>query len=177
MNKGLEVIEAHYLFDLPLEKIEVVIHPQSIVHSLVEYVDGAALAQMSHPDMKLPIQYALTYPRRVPGGLRSLDLIGLRKLEFHAPDVKRFPCLRLAYDAARRGGTFPAVLNAANEAASAAFLAGKLRFLQIPEIIGKVMRRHRPRGPMDLKAVLEADAWARREAEGLIQKTGKPNLK
>ncbi len=163
MNKGLEVIEAHHLFDIPLKNIEVVIHPQSIIHSMVEFVDGATLAQMSYPDMKLPIQYALTYPRRLMSHLASLDLAQLKHLDFFRPDKNKFRCLHYAYEAAGKGRTYPAVLNAANEIAVAAFLEGRIKFLQISGLIGRVLQIHRPGSRMDLTAVLEADQWARQK--------------
>jgi len=163
MNKGLEVIEAHHLFGLEVSRIEVVIHPQSIVHSLVEFVDGAVLAQLSVTDMRLPIQYALSHPHRWGGLIPSLDLPALEHLSFEKPDRKRFPCLDLAYEAAVMGGTMPAVLNAANEEAVGGFLKGRLPFVKIPTVIEKVMRAHRSR-PATLAGVLEADRWAREEA-------------
>ncbi len=161
MNKGLEAIEAHHLFNIPMEKISIVIHPQSIVHSLVEYADGAMLAQLSHPDMRLPIQYALTYPDRWPSKLRRLHLPDVGRLDFDTPDFRRFPCLDLALRAGRKGGTMPAVLSGANEVAVQAFLSRKISFLTIPKVVGYVCGRHRSKNRPSLKAVFEADRWAR----------------
>ena len=160
MNKGLEVIEAQWLFGLPLECIEVLIHPQSIVHALVEFQDGSVLAQMSQPDMRLPIQYALLYPERIATGLPRLRLEQVRALEFEMPDLIRYPCLRLAYEAARVGGTMPTVLNAANEVAVRLFLQGQIAFTEIPIIVEKAMEAHQPQ-KATLQAVLDTDAWAR----------------
>ena len=164
MNKGLEVIEARWLFDLPAERIEVLIHPQSIVHSLVEYVDGSVIAQLSNPDMRVPIAHALGFPERIESGARPLDLGSIGQLVFEHPDLERFPCLRLAYAALRAGGTAPAILNAANEVAVGAFLGGKLRFTAIPRVIENTMEQV-PGGPGDsLDLVLDADRRARRIA-------------
>jgi len=168
MNKGLEVIEAHWLFALPPERIDVVIHPQSIVHSMVEYVDGSVLAQLGIPDMAIPISYILAYPERLTlDHLPSLDLVQAGKLEFHAPDTERFPCLRLAYEALRARGSAPAVLNAANEVLVASFLDGAIGYLDIPGIAERVLERHEVLRDASLDALLEADAWARRTAGGL----------
>lgn len=164
MNKGLEVIEAQWLFGLPLEKIEVVVHPQSIVHSLVEYIDGSVLAQMDYPDMRTPIQFALTYPRREPSPRRRLALSEVGALTFQPPDLEAFACLALAYDAARSGGTMPCVMNAANEVAVDRFLEGRLSFLGIAETVARVMERHEPVAEPDLEALFAADAWAREVA-------------
>src|SRR5437899_7085077 len=139
MNKGLEVIEARWLFDVAPEVIEVVIHPQSIVHSLVEYIDGSLIAQLSNPDMRVPIAHALGYPERIASGARPLDLTAMKALSFERPDERRFPCLRLAYSALERGGTAPAVLNAANEVAVEAFLAGRLPFTGIARVIADAL--------------------------------------
>ncbi len=163
MNKGLEVMEARWLFDVGYEKIEVLIHPQSIIHSLVEFVDGSHLAQLGLPDMRVPIQYAFSYPKRWPGGEERLDLAGLQSLTFARPDEEAFPCLPLAYEAGRRGGTMPAVLNAANEVAVAAFLREKVNFTFIPHIIEQVMSRHRPIPQPTINDILDADYWARQE--------------
>ncbi len=168
MNKGLEVIEAHWLFGLPADRIAVVIHPQSIVHGLVELVDGAAVAVLARPDMRQPIQYALCYPERGPRLVERLDLAAAGMLTFEEPDTGTFPCLALAYQALQAGGTAPAVLNAANEEAVAAFLAGKLPFPGIAETVAAVLDRHRPRPVTGLDDVLEADAWARAEARALL---------
>lgn len=164
MNKGLEVIEACWLFDLPVERIDVHIHPESIVHSMVEYVDGAVIAQLGIPDMKTPIAYALSHPERLPLDLPPLDLCRLGSLRFQEPDPQRFPCLALAYDAMRIGGTAPAVLNAANEVAVEAFLAGAIAFLDIPRIIRTVLERHEVLPATALAEVLAADSWARQAA-------------
>lgn len=168
MNKGLEVIEASVLFQLPAERIEVHIHPQSIVHSLVEYVDGSVIAQLGIPDMRVPIAYALTYPRRLPLRLPPLDLFAVGQLTFERPDLERFPCLRLAYDAARVSGTMPAALNAANEVAVAAFLAGKLSFIAIHRVIAQTMEAHQVQPLASLDQVLAVDRWAREMAHNLI---------
>jgi len=169
MNKGLEVIEAHWLFDLPAEQIDVVVHPQSIVHSLVEYVDGSVLAQLGIPDMAIPISYILGFPERLPmPHLPSLDLARAAQLEFFAPDLSRFVCLDLAYRALRAGGTAPAVLNAANEVVVAAFLAGRCRFVQIPATLRAVLDTHTRCPATDLDTLLAADAWGRTEARRLL---------
>jgi len=165
MNKGLELIEARWLFDLPLDRMEVVLHPESLVHSLVEFVDGSLLAQMGPTDMRFAIQYALTWPRRVDGGLSPLALGKLGALHFHEPDPVRFPCLGLAREAGNAGRTLPAVLNAANEVAVRLFLEGRIRFSAIWRTIETVMGRHRSVADPGLDAILEADQWARREAE------------
>jgi len=164
MNKGLEVIEAHHLFGIDIDKIEVIIHPQAIVHSLVEVVDGTMLAHLGTPDMRLPIQYALSYPERLPNSLKRLDLVKIKKLTFQQPDTRKFPCLKLAYEAARIGGTAPAVLNAANEIAVSLFLKRKVGFMEIPKMIEKVLKRHKPIKNPPLSEVLKVDAWAREEA-------------
>lgn len=164
MNKGLEMIEAHHLFGIDSDRIEVVIHQEAIIHSLVEFVDGTMLAHLGRPDMRLPIQYALTYPERFPNPLKRLDLIKIKKLTFQKPDTKRFPCLKLAYKAARIGGTAPAVLNAANEIAVSLFLKRKIGFMKIPKMIEKVLKRHKPIKKPTLDEILKADAWARKEA-------------
>lgn len=168
MNKGLETIEAGILFGIPLEDVQVVIHPQSIVHSLVEFVDGATLAQLSWPDMCLPIQYAMTYPERVAGRLASLDLVKARHLEFFEPDFSRFPCLGLARDAGRRGGTYPAVLNAADEVAVHAFLDGRITFDRIAPVVEKTLKKHHGVPRPALEAILDADAWGRRQAKDFL---------
>ncbi|WP_027718253.1 1-deoxy-D-xylulose-5-phosphate reductoisomerase [Desulfovirgula thermocuniculi] len=164
MNKGLEVIEAHWLFGLDYDCIEVVVHPQSIVHSMVEFVDGSVLAQMGLPDMRLPIQYALSYPERWPADFPRLDLCRVGTLTFEPPDTGRFPCLALAYAAGREGGTMPAVLNAANEVAVAAFLEGKIAFSRIPEVVSGVMEEHRAVRKPGLEEIMAADRWARQKA-------------
>lgn len=163
-NKGLEMIEAHWLFGVEMEAVEVVIHPQSIVHSMVEFVDGSTLAQLSHSDMCFPIQFAVTWPDRVPNTLPPLDFSKLSKLEFFAPRYDAFPALDLARRAGKTGGTLPAVMNAANEIAVSAFLDRRLRFPQIWRLVEEVMSRHAPVAHPDLDAILQADQWARSEA-------------
>ena len=165
MNKGLEIIEAHWLFGFPLDRIEVVVHPESVVHSLVEFADGALLAQLSVPDMRFAIQYALVYPERVDGGLPALRLARMGGLHFEEPDRKRFPCLGLAREAGRRGGTLPAVLNAANEVAVKKFLDRQTRFSGIWRVVEAVMDKHRVVRSPSLEDILAADDWARRTAE------------
>jgi len=165
MNKALEVIEARWLFDVPVDRIEVLIHPESIVHSLVEFVDGSVVAQLGQPDMCLPIQYALTYPQRVPGVSKRLRLEEVGRLRFEKPDFQTFRTLPLAYEVARMGGTAAAVFNAANETAVEEFLAGRIRFLQIVELIEHCLNRHSVRQTTSLDELLEADAWARREVK------------
>ena len=169
-NKGLEMIEAHWLFSVGMERVEVVIHPQSIVHSMVEFADGSTLAQMSYSDMCFPIQYAVTWPDRVPNTLPPLDFSTLSKLEFFPPRYDDFPALNLARRAGETGGTLPAVMNAANEVAVAAFLNRQLRFPQIWQTVGKVMDRHTTVAHPDLDAILAADKWARAEAAAAIGK-------
>ncbi len=173
MNKGLEAIEAHILFGIPMEKISIVIHPQSIVHSAVEYEDGALLAQLSHPDMRLPIQYALTHPSRTPTAIRRLKLEETARLDFAAPDFSRFPCLKLALDAGKRGGTAPTALSAANEVSVRAFIDGEISFMTIPKVVGKTMSLHKVRNKPNLKDVLEVDAWGRETARQIINKLRK----
>jgi 1-deoxy-D-xylulose-5-phosphate reductoisomerase len=163
-NKGLEMIEARWLFDIGMERVGVLVHPQSIVHSLVEFVDGALLAQLSTPDMCLPIQYALTYPDRAPSERVQTNFTKLGSLTFEEPDAERFPALKLARRAGEVGGTLPAVLNAANEVAVAAFLNRKINFPQITEIVRHTMDAHKVVLHPTLEQILEADAWARREA-------------
>lgn len=162
MNKGLEVIEAHWLFGLPPERIEVVIHRQSIVHSLVEFTDGSMLAQLGPTDMRLPIAYALSYPRRMALNQPSLSLVEIGQLSFEQADEEAFPCLKYAYEALERGGTLPAVLNAANEVAVQAFLEDAIGFLDIPRLIRAAMDGHQPKPVTSLDVVMEADRWARR---------------
>ena len=168
MNKGLEVIEAHWLFGVAPDQIDVVIHPQSLIHSMVEFTDGATIAQAATPDMRGPIQYALTAPRRRKGLVRPMEWDRLT-LTFEHPDPKRFPALGLATDALRRGGTAPAVLNAANEVAVGRFLDGSIRFPEIVETVSVVLGRHQARPALTLDAVLEADAWARAEAAQVLR--------
>lgn len=165
MNKGLEAIEASHLFGIGLDRIDIVIHPQSIVHSLVEYVDHSVIAQMSQPDMRLPIQYALTWPERIPTRIPHLDLPSVGTLTFGTPDFRRFPCLELALSAGRKGGTLPAVMNAANEVAVKRFLAGEIGFAGIPNVIRRVMKSHRLIQRPSLGDILRADAEARAAAQ------------
>ena len=165
MNKGLEVIEAHWLFGLSADRISVVIHPQSIVHSMVEYVDGSVIAQLGIPDMSIPISYILAYPERLPlDYLPALDLVKAGRLEFVAPDFGAFPCLGLAYRALRTKGTAPAVLNAVNEVVVEAFLQGQISYLDIPRVVEEVLDRHVVQQSPSLDELLAADAWAREEA-------------
>jgi 1-deoxy-D-xylulose-5-phosphate reductoisomerase len=168
MNKGLELIEACYLFDAPAERVEVVVHPQSIVHSMVEYVDGSVLAQLGNPDMRTPIAHGLAWPQRIESGVSSLDIISHARLDFSAPDIERFPCLRLAREACEAGGTASTVLNAANEVAVRAFLEGRIGFLAIAELIEKVMSAGDFYEPIDIAAVKSADAEARAVADALL---------
>ena len=168
MNKGLEVIEARWLFDVPAERIEVLIHPQSIIHSLVEYVDGSMLAQLSNPDMRVPIAHALAWPERIASGVQPLDLSLVKNLSFERPDERRFPCLPLAYAALRAGGTASAVLNAANEVAVQSFLGGRLPFTGIGEVIERTLAKCEIHPAENLAAVLEADSQARRTAGSLV---------
>jgi 1-deoxy-D-xylulose-5-phosphate reductoisomerase len=164
MNKGLEVIEAHYLFNVPYKKIDIVIHPESIIHSMVEYIDGSVLAQLGTTDMQIPIQYAMTYPSRAHSPVERLDLTKTWRLHFEKPDRRKFPCVDLAYEAGEKGKTYPAVLNAANEVAVGRFLAGKINFTEIPKIIEKTLKKHRPLTNPNLDGILLADRWARVEA-------------
>jgi len=168
-NKGLEMIEAHWLFDVEMKRVEVVIHPQSIVHSMVEFTDGSTLAQLSYSNMCFPIQYAVTWPDRVPNTLPPLDFSKLSKLEFFTPRYEDFPALNLARRAGETGGTLPAVMNAANEIAVAAFLDRRLRFPDIWHVVEEVMNRHTAIAHPNLDAILEADRWARREAQGYVK--------
>ncbi len=171
MNKALEIIEAKWLFDLKAEEIEVVIHHQSIIHSMVEFQDGSVIAQMGLPDMKLPIQYALTYPERCPApeNTEYLELAEVGKLTFDKPDLHRFPALRLGFWAAGDGGTLPAVMNAANEAAVQAFLEGRLKFTGIIRVVEEIMHKHTKKNSPSLDDVMTADRWAREEAKNAIR--------
>ena len=168
MNKGLELIEACLLFNLPPAQVEVVVHPQSIVHSLVEYCDGSMLAQLGNPDMRVPIAHALGWPQRIASGVESLDIVRAGRLDFEAPDLDKFPCLTLARRAAEAGGTAPAVLNAANEVAVSAFLSGQLAFVEIPVIIDQVLSQHSVRSVTSLQDVMAADGWARLQAQARL---------
>lgn len=167
MNKGLEVIEAHWLFDLPVDQIEVIIHPQSIIHSMVTFRDGSTKAQLGMPDMKLPIQYAISYPERWEAFHSSVDWESVGPLEFERPDTDAFPCLGIAYDALRTGGHAPAILNAANEAAVELFLRREISFCEIPMLLTAVMRDDAGTGVMSIESLLESDAWARRRVAEL----------
>jgi len=167
MNKGLEVIEARWLFDVTADQIDVVIHPQSIVHSLVELTDGSVIAQLGVTDMRLPIQYACSYPERWDGGLPALDLTRAGRLDFLAPDHDRFPCLELAYRALRAGDTFPVVLNAANEVAVEMFLDGKLGFTSISRVIERTMNAHSPDSVLTIDVIRRIDGWAREKARAM----------
>jgi 1-deoxy-D-xylulose-5-phosphate reductoisomerase len=169
-NKGLEVIEAHWLFGLPYEQIAVVVHPQSIIHSMVEFHDGSVKAQLGRPDMRLPIQVALGYPERLPARYTSLDWAQAGPLTFAPADAERFPCLRLAREAGAAGGTFPAVLAAADEVAVGLFLGGKITFPDIPRLISGALEAHRPTGELTLEAIREADAWTREWVRGQAAK-------
>jgi 1-deoxy-D-xylulose-5-phosphate reductoisomerase len=168
MNKGLEVIEAKYLFDVSQEMIDVVIHPQSVIHSMVSFKDGTVMAQLGIPDMKGAIAYAMAYPERLALGQPTPDFVNIGKLTFEKPDIKKFPCLALAYAACEAGRTLPAVLNAANEVAVAAFLENRLSFIKIPRIIEKTMEHQVVVTDPTLNDILEADQWARKQAQNLI---------
>jgi len=165
MNKGLEVIEAHWLFNASADQIEVIVHPQSIIHSMVQYVDGSVLAQLGNPDMRTPIAHALAWPERMSSGVAALDLVAAAQLQFEAADLSRFPCLGLAYQALRQGGTAAAVLNAANEVAVEAFLQGRLSYLEIPVLVESVLAQASIDAASDLQHVLTADAQARQLAQ------------
>lgn len=170
MNKGLELIEACWLFHTTPDKVQVVLHPQSIIHSMVEYVDGSVLAQMGNPDMRTPIAHALAWPERIESGVESLDLLSVARLDFQAPDMQRFPCLRLAYESIRQGGTAPAILNAANEVAVDAFLAGRLGFTGIPKLVEQTLSAL-PSTPADsLEWLMDVDRQARQVAEQKLQR-------
>jgi 1-deoxy-D-xylulose-5-phosphate reductoisomerase len=173
MNKALEVIEARWLFNLPVEKIDVLIHPESVIHSLVEFVDGSVIAQLGTPDMCLPIQYALTYPARKKGIANHLRLDQLGKLTFAKPDMNRFRALAIGFEVAKSGGSVPVVFNAANEAAVAAFLAGRIGFVEIIELIENCLDKHNACTSVSLDELLEADAWARREVCECLKQTAK----
>lgn len=168
MNKGFEVIEAKHLFGLDVKDIEVLVHPEAIIHSMVEFRDGSIMAQLGVTDMRLPIQYALTYPQRLETGLKRVDFHQIGQLTFLKPDLKKFPCLALAVQAARQAGTMPGVLNAADEVAVEAFLKGHLSFIGIEDVVHKVIGRHRIVRKPSIVEILEADRWAREEARGII---------
>ena len=172
MNKGLEVIEAQHLFGIDPDRIAVVVHPQSVVHSMVEFIDGTLIAQLSITDMRSALLYALSYPERWESRLPRIDLFSLPKLEFLEPDLERFPCIRLAYEALRRGASCPATLNAANEVAVEAFLSDRLSFSQIPRVSGRVLRSLRPRPIDDIRIVMEVDRESREEAWRVVEELG-----
>jgi 1-deoxy-D-xylulose-5-phosphate reductoisomerase len=173
MNKGLEVIEAHWFFQVPPERIEIVIHPQGIVHSLVEYVDSSIIAQLSVPDMRIPIAYALSYPKRLATDLPGLNLAALNHLTFDPPDFEKFPSLKLAYEALEKGGTLPAVLNAANEVAVEAFLQDKIGFDHIPQVVASTMNGHKATPLRGVEDALEADLWAKEKAFNFIREVAR----
>jgi 1-deoxy-D-xylulose-5-phosphate reductoisomerase len=164
MNKGLEVIEARWLFDIAPEKIDIMVHPQSVVHSMVEFVDGSVIAQLGTADMRQPIQYALTYPERLPSGVASLDWTAAKRFDFALPDRHKFPCIGLAYRAIEMGGTAPAVLNAADEVVVEAFLERRIGFAAIPQVIAATLAAHSVQAADSLESVMQADSWARNEA-------------
>lgn len=168
MNKGLEVIEAHWLFKKAYDKIKVIVHPESIIHSMVEFIDGSIMAEMGIADMRIPIQYVLTYPERVKSNDRKLDLYNISQLNFAAPEFDKFPALRLAYQAGKAGGTMAVVLNAANEIAVSAFLDKKISFLEIPNLIEKVMNKHENIFNPSLMDIYQVDEWARNIARGVM---------
>ena len=170
MNKGLEVIEAHWLFNASAEQIEVVVHPQSVIHSMVEYVDGSVLAQLGNPDMRTPIAYALGYPERLQSGVSSLDLFKIGRLDFEAPDTDKFPCLRLAFDALKAGGNAAAIMNAANEVAVEAFIKEKIGFTDIPALIESVMESSQIKAVNDLEVLIVSDKEARIAAEAWVKR-------
>ena len=171
MNKGLELLEAMYLFNLKPDNIEVLIHPEAIIHSMVEFVDGVVMAQLSFTDMRIPIQYALTYPERLPNNTERLNFAQVRSLNFEKPDFNKFPCLGLAFLAARQGGTMPCVLNAANEVCVEEFLKGGLKFFSIPMVIEKILRKHKNVVCAGLGDILAADLWARSQTARIIKTT------
>jgi len=166
MNKGLEVIEAKWLFGLPVEKIKILIHPQAVVHSMVEYIDGSVIAQMGVTDMRLPIQYALTYPERFDSGLAALNFTDIKRLDFFKPNFKKFPSLELAYKAARQDGTMPCVLNAANEELVKLYLDGKIKLTEIAKGVDKIMKDHKVVNNPKLEEIFESDSWARERVKG-----------
>ncbi len=168
MNKGLELIEACWLFDARPEQIQVVVHPQSVIHSMAAYADGSVIAQLGNPDMRTPIAYGLAWPERIDAGVEALDLFQIGRLDFEAPDETRFPCLRLAREAMQQGGAAPALLNAANEVAVAAFLGGRLRFGAIAEVVAGVMQKAHAHRADSVEAILAADQWAREQAATLL---------
>lgn len=169
MNKGLEVIEAHWLFEVGYEQIEVIIHPQSIIHSMVAFRDSAVMAQLGMPDMRMPIQYALRYPKSAANTLQRLDFVQVRKLEFYPPDLKTFPCLELAYRVGKEGGTLPVVLNGANEEAVGLFLQNKISFVQISRLIEQTLLSYSNDMNVNIQKILEVDAWSRMKVRELVK--------
>ena len=169
MNKGLEVIEAHWLFNMDISDIEIIIHPEAVVHSMVEFRDGAVFAQMGACDMKIPIQYALTYPDRIDSGIKSLEFSKIKNLSFYDPDFKKFPCMKLAYEAGKKAGTFPSVLNASNEVCVKEFIEGRIKFIDIPKAIEKVLGLHKGVKNPGLDDILEADKWARVKTQEILR--------
>jgi 1-deoxy-D-xylulose-5-phosphate reductoisomerase len=168
MNKGLEVIEARHLFGLEIDKIKVLIHPEAAVHSMVEFIDGSILAQIGTCDMRLPIQYALTHPSRFTSSVKGVTFSSLKPLHFYQPDLKKFPCLGIAYEVARDGHTYPCVLNASNEVVVSEFLKGRMKFTDIPKVIRKVLRSHKVIKNPELEDILEIDKWARSETREIL---------
>ncbi len=174
MNKGLEVIEAHWLFDMPFDDIKVLIHPQSIVHSMVEFIDGSVKAQLSYPDMRLPIQYAFSYPERLANPrLPRLDWENIKNLDFEPPDLDTFPCLKLAIEAGRKGGTYPAVLCAADEAAVQLFLSGRIKFTDIARLVEQALEKHQAISHPTLEEIMAADGWGKKMVSGLVKEHDK----
>ncbi|MFH1577819.1 MAG: 1-deoxy-D-xylulose-5-phosphate reductoisomerase [Candidatus Omnitrophota bacterium] len=169
MNKGLEIIEAMRLFGLGLSQIEVIIHPEAVIHSMVEFIDGSILAQISVTDMRIPIQHALTYPERLKSSLKPLDFFKLKRINFHKPDMRKFPCLKLAIEAAKEGGSLPCVLNAADEVAVDAFLNKRISFIDIPRVIARVIDSHKKISNPSLDDILDTDAWARSQTQRIIK--------
>jgi 1-deoxy-D-xylulose-5-phosphate reductoisomerase len=169
MNKGLELIEAHYLFGLPSRRIDILIHPQSVIHSMVEFIDGSVLAQLGSPDMRIPIAYALAWPERLQTPAQRLDLAAIARLDFEQPDVERFPALRLAREALERGGSAPIVLNAANEVAVASFLGGSIRFVDIAKLVEEALVEADFVNPRSIEDVLEIDATTRKRVESAMK--------
>ncbi len=172
MNKGFEVIEARWLFDTPASKIDVLVHPESIIHSMVEYEDRAVMAQLGLPDMRIPISLALNYPKRLPNSMPSLDLADMGRLTFEKPDMETFPCLKLAYDALEAGDTYCTALNAANEVCVAAFLSGKIRYRDISDTLARIMDMHRPSAEADLEEILRIDGYVRKQTSDLLAGIG-----
>jgi len=168
MNKGLELLEAMFLFNVGREKIKVLIHPEALIHSMVEFVDAVVIAQLAATDMRIPIQYALAYPKRLANQLPRINFYSLKEVHFAKPDFNKFPCLGLAYEAARQLGSAPAVLNAANEVCVESFLKGRIKFMSIPKVIEKIMCKHRNLVNPSLKGIMQADAWARVEAYNVV---------